>query len=45
LAELVRDRADAAAIVRAHRGHAYSMRQIATHLGCDVTTVHRRVRI
>jgi hypothetical protein len=33
LAELVFDSADAAAIVRAHREHAYSMRQIATHLG------------
>jgi REP element-mobilizing transposase RayT len=44
LGELVSDPADARAIVRAHREHAYSMRQIATHLGCGVTTVHRRIR-
>jgi hypothetical protein len=44
LGELVADAGDAAAIVRAHREHAYSMRQIATHLGCGVTTVHRRIR-
>jgi REP element-mobilizing transposase RayT len=44
LAELVTDSPDASAIVRAHREHAYSMRQIATHLGCGVTTIHRRIR-
>lgn len=30
-------------IVTAHIEHGYSLRQIATHLGCSVTTVHRRV--
>ena len=35
---------DAAAIHGAYRDHGYSMRQIATHLGCGVTTIHRRVR-
>jgi putative transposase len=44
LADLIRDSADAEAIMRAHREHAYSMRQIATHLDCGVTTVHRRIR-
>ena len=28
--------------VIAHIGHGYSLRKIATHLGCSVTTVHRR---
>ena len=27
----------------AHIEHGYSLRKIATHLGCSVTTVHRRV--
>ena len=27
----------------AHIEHGYSLREIATHLGCSVTTVHRRV--
>ena len=31
-------------IVTAHIGHGYSLRQIATCLGCSVTTVHRRVQ-
>lgn len=26
-----------------HLEHGYSLREIATHLGCSVTTVHRRV--
>ena len=30
-------------IVTAHIVHGYSLREIATHLGCSVTTVHRRV--
>jgi len=34
---------DREAIAAAHIGHGYSLRQIATHLGCSVTTVHRRV--
>ncbi len=29
--------------VIAHIEHGYSLREIATHLGCSVTTVHRRV--
>lgn len=44
LDELLVTSADATAIGRAHREHAYSMRQIASHLGCGVTTVHRRIR-
>ena len=24
--------------------HGYSMREIASHLGCRLTTVHRRIR-
>lgn len=43
LATLVSSRADTAAIHGAYRDHGYSMRQIATHLGCGVTTIHRRV--
>jgi REP element-mobilizing transposase RayT len=35
---------DAPAILAAHRRHGYSMRQIALHLGCGLTTVHRRIR-
>jgi hypothetical protein len=31
-------------IVTAHIVHGYSLREIATHLGCSVTTVHRRIR-
>jgi len=34
---------DPEGIVTARIGHGYSLRQIATHLGCSVTTVHRRV--
>ena len=30
--------------VIAHLEHGYSLREIATRLGCSVTTVHRRVR-
>ena len=44
LAELVPSSADAATIARANLEHGYSMREIATHLGCGVTTVHRRIR-
>lgn len=36
--------ADAAAIAHAYREHGYSMREIATHLCCGITTVHRRIR-
>jgi DNA-directed RNA polymerase specialized sigma24 family protein len=36
--------ADAAEIANAHREHGYSMREIASHLGCGLTTVHRRIR-
>jgi len=43
LAELVGTVDDRGGIVAAHIGHGYSLRQIATHLGCSVTTVHRRV--
>ena len=32
-----------AAIADSHK-HGYSMRQIATHLDCSVTTIHRRIR-
>lgn len=44
LAELVSSRDDPAAIARAHSEHGYSMRELATHLGCGVTTIHRRIR-
>jgi REP element-mobilizing transposase RayT len=44
LRELVANASDAAGIAAAHLEHGYSMRAIATHLGCGVTTVHRRVR-
>ncbi len=43
LAELVGSTNDCEGIAAAHLGHGYSLRQIATHLGCSVTTVHRRV--
>ena len=43
LAELVGSTDDYEGIVTAHLEHGYSLRQIATHLGCSVTTVHRRV--
>jgi len=43
LAELVGTVDDREGIATAHIGHGYSLRQIATHLGCSVTTVHRRV--
>jgi DNA-directed RNA polymerase specialized sigma24 family protein len=35
--------ADADAIAHAYREHGYSMREIASHLGCGLTTVHRRI--
>ena len=44
LDELLVSAADAAAIANAHREHGYSMREIASHLGCGLTTVHRRIR-
>ncbi|HXG77352.1 MAG TPA: transposase [Gaiellaceae bacterium] len=44
LVELVRDASEASAIAHAYLEHGYSMRAIATHLGCGVATVHRRVR-
>ncbi len=43
LAELVGSTDDYEGIATAHVGHGYSLREIATHLGCSVTTVHRRV--
>ncbi len=45
LEELVASSADAAAITHAYLDHGYSMREIATHLGCGVATIHRRIRI
>jgi len=44
LETLISNRHDAAAIHGAYRDHGYSMRQIATHLGCGVSTIHRRIR-
>ncbi len=44
LAELVTSTRDAAAIAHAHLEHDYSMCEIASHLGCGIATVHRRVR-
>lgn len=44
LCDLVSRRDGAAAVYRAHAGHGYGMRRIATHLGCGVTTIRRRVR-
>lgn len=44
LTDIVSDVADEAAVTRAHVEHSYSMREIATHLGCGVATVHRRIR-
>lgn len=44
LNELLVSTADAAAIANAYREHGYSMREIASHLGCGLTTVHRRIR-
>ncbi len=43
LAALIGASDDCTGIANAHIRHAYSLRQIATHLGCSVTTVHRRV--
>ena len=42
LEELVGSVDDCDGIAAAHIGHGYSLRQIATRLGCSVTTVHRR---
>jgi hypothetical protein len=44
LAELVGSAAQNDAIAQANAEHGYSMREIATHLGCGVATVHRRIR-
>ena len=44
LHELVSSRDDNAALFHAYAQHGYSLRQIATHLRCGVTTIHRRVR-
>jgi REP element-mobilizing transposase RayT len=44
LSVLVASAADEAAVARAYLEHGYSMRELATHLGCGVATVHRRVR-
>jgi hypothetical protein len=43
LVELVNSVDDREGITSAHIGHGYSLRQIAKHVGCSVTTVHRRV--
>ena len=43
LEDLVSSVDDREGIVAAHSGHGYSLRQLATHLGCSVTTVHRLV--
>ena len=45
LVELVAAVDDREGITTAHIGHGYSLRQIATHLRCSVTTVHRRVHV
>lgn len=42
--ELAASLADAVAIARAYLDHGQGMREIATHLGCGVATIHRRVR-
>jgi putative transposase len=44
LAELVHDRDDVPALAAAHLDHGYSMRQIASHLGCGTATISRRIR-
>ena len=43
LAELVGSTGDPEGIVTARIGHGYSLRQLVTHLGYSVTTVHHRV--
>ncbi|RDI73880.1 Transposase IS200 like [Gaiella occulta] len=43
LDDLVGAADDSEGIVIAHIEHGYSLREIATHIGCSVTTVHRRV--
>jgi hypothetical protein len=44
LTELVISSGDVNAIADAYLAHGYTLREIATHLGCGITTVHRRVR-
>lgn len=43
LGELATSTDDHEGITAAHIEHAYSLREIATHLDCSVTTVHRRI--
>ncbi len=43
LAELLAPPTDGAAMLAANRDHGYSMRQIATQLGCGLATVSRRI--
>jgi putative transposase len=43
LDELVGSSDDREGIAIAHIEHGYSLRAVANHLGCSVTTVHRRV--
>ena len=43
LDQLLNGSADLAAIAAANQKHGYSMRKIATHLGCSVATVSRRI--
>lgn len=44
LDDLLTTSADSASIAVAHREHGYSMREIANHLDCGLTTIHRRIR-
>jgi REP element-mobilizing transposase RayT len=44
LAELITDRDDPKSLAVAHLDHGYSMRQIASHLGCGTATISRRIR-
>jgi putative transposase len=44
LAELVADRDDLHSLAAAHLEHGYSMRQIASQLGCCTATISRRIR-
>lgn len=43
IADLVRDRNDHAGIHCASVEHGFSLRQIATHVGCSTATIHRRL--
>jgi hypothetical protein len=43
LAEVVTCAADEDSVARAYLEQGYSMCEIATHLGCGIATVHRRV--